>query len=124
MVQWMWYNYQDIKDQEEKITDARDMIEYHASFIEPEIVGRVIEGRNKNVRKDILAGTTNDADFNESIKRMFGRDPGIAKNTNEQQVHKLDNVFKRITEYQEQQAANKQTATPFNYRYWSDVNLE
>ena len=125
-VQWMWYNYQDIKDQEDHIVDVRDMIEYHASFIEPEIVSKVIESRgNPGVAdRDVVAGTTSDSEFNESVRRMFGRDPGITENDESAETHNIDGVLDRITKYQEEQAAIKQTSTPYNYKYWSDVDLE
>ena len=120
----MWYNYQDIKDAEERMLDARDMLEYHASFIEPGVVSKVLENRKSNAQNNgIVAGTTSDTEFNESVKRLFGRDPGIAAPSDADEVHKLDGVIDRINEYHEKQAALKQTSTPYNYGYWTDVEL-
>jgi hypothetical protein len=124
IVQWMWYYYNDLKDQEEGYVRNRNLVEYHASFIEPEMVNKIMEQREKNT--DNVIGTTDDKAFSESIGRMFGRDPNLAP-VNEQpqgELHQVDDMLERIDAYEKEQATLRNSNLPYNYNHWSEFDLE
>lgn len=124
LVQWMWYFYNDLKDKEEEYIDNRNFVEYHASFIEPEMVSRIIEHREIN--KDNVIGTTDDAAFSESVGRIFGRDPKLAPSEggSKQELHQVDDMLERIKAYEKEQAFLKNSNLPYNYKHWLDFGLE
>jgi hypothetical protein len=123
LVQWMWYYYNEQKDREEEYINSRNLVEYHASFIEPEMVSKIIEQRDKN--EDNVIGTTDDKAFNESVGRMFGRDPNLAPVDQSQgELHQVDNMLEKIDAYEKEQAALKNTNLPYNYNHWSEFDLE
>jgi poly(3-hydroxyalkanoate) synthetase len=55
-----------MKDKEETFDRTRDFIEYNASFMEPEVVRKVKDAREKSVNVDTDS-------FNEGLERLFGR---------------------------------------------------
>ena len=124
LVQWMWYHYNDTKDQEEQYIKNRNLVEYHASFIEPEMVGKIIEQRNKN--EDNVIGTTDDKAFGDSVGRMFGRDISLElnKDQSERELHQVDNMLQLIEDYEREQSALKSNNLPYNYDHWSELDLE
>jgi hypothetical protein len=124
LVQWMWYFYNDLKDQEENHIRNRNMVEYHASFIEPEMVSKIMEQRESS--KDNIIGTTDDEAFNKSVGQIFGRDPNLAPVKDQQQgeVHNVDDMLDRIKAYDEEQAELRKHSLPYNYNHWSDFDLE
>ena len=127
LTQWVWYNHQAIKDDDDHMTDIRDMIEYHASFLEPGMVSKVVKERTKaSSENNIVAGTTDDTTFNESIKRLFGRDPGITggRAPEQQEMHKIDGALDAMSDYQDRQDLERQNYTPYNYKYWANIGLE
>lgn len=91
--QWLWYFHNFLKDEEEGFKFKRDMVEYHAGFIEPESVKRVRRMREGDENK---IKVTNEA-FNSGLKNLFGRD--LAGNANENTDNK---------------------ATLEDYKYWED----
>jgi uncharacterized radical SAM superfamily protein len=50
--QWLWYFFNYMKDSDEHFEMTRGFIEYHAGFIEPEVVRRVRESRENTVKDD------------------------------------------------------------------------
>ncbi|KKM04884.1 hypothetical protein LCGC14_1759750 [marine sediment metagenome] len=55
-----------MKDREEEYIQHRDMVEYQASFIEPEAVRKIRESREKAVE-------VSDDQFTAGLERFFGR---------------------------------------------------
>jgi hypothetical protein len=124
IVQWMWYFYNDLKDQEDEYVRSRNLLEYHASFTEPEMVGKIIEQRESN--RDNVIGTTDEKAFSESVGRIFGRDLKLnpAKDQPDGELHHVDDMLERIDAYEKEQAALKNSNLPYNYNYWSEFDLE
>jgi len=123
IVQWMWYYYNDIKDQEEDYIKERNLTEYLASFIEPEMVSKIVEQRERS--KESVIGTTDDEAFSKSIGQIFGRDPKLTPETkSDGEVHKVSNLLERIEAYEKEQAALRKDNVPYNYKHWSDFDLE
>ena len=126
-VQWLWYYHQDTKDHEESHIRNRNIAEYHASFIEPELVGEVMKQRDEAQSKEPnegIIGTDDDAVFNKSLEQLFGRDPNLeVRKTSSQEVHKVDNLLGRIENYEQQQEEIKNKPI-YNYKHWTDFNLE
>lgn len=126
IVQWLWYHYQDLKDQEEAYLNQRDLIEYQVGFLEPELVKKVINQRqsiDKRVQGNII-GTKDDAAFNESVKRMFGGSLNVPVNNTAGTEIEVDGLLDRIAEYEREQTVKAQTETPYNYKYWTTLDLE
>lgn len=125
-VQWMWYYYNYMKDHDDLYTRQRSMLEYHASFTEPERVSKVIENRGKDTNAEVI-GTTDDAEFNDSIKEIFGRDAGLApapKNVEGAgEVHHIRDAVENMVAYEERKAALANMPA-YNYLHWVDFNLE
>jgi len=71
--QWLWYFYNSNKDRDEHFTSSRTLLEYHAGFLEPELVNKVRNSREESDRPESVIGTTDDKAFGESIGRLFGR---------------------------------------------------
>lgn len=107
-----------IKDQEEEFNLQRDFVEYHASFIEPQAVQKIRESRKKAIEID-------DGEFATSVKNIFGRElpnakkPGI-ENTESHNVN-INDVMKVI---EENKNKDRNKDDSFNYKYWTQVNLE
>lgn len=70
--QWMWYYNHMLEDSKEKFESRRDMVEYHASFIEPEAVQKIRKARENAVE-------VTHEDFTAGIEQTFGRKIGISR---------------------------------------------
>jgi hypothetical protein len=118
-----------MEDRDEKFTTTRDLIEYHAGFIEPGLVSKVRQERDEqDSRKKGGIGTDDDAAFSESVRQMFGRDlsiPDTDKNKiSDSEVHHIKNVSNKIKEYEMEKANQIINTTPYNYRHWVDIDME
>lgn len=81
--QWRWYNEQYMMDDEDKFEVQRDLIEYNASFSNPEAVRRVREARENTY-------STDPEKFNEMVTTMFGRKLNEGEN-----IYKNENNVER-----------------------------
>jgi len=45
--QWYWYLYNIVQDQKEEFESKRNLLEYHVSFLEPEIVDKTRKRRQE-----------------------------------------------------------------------------
>jgi len=124
MVQWLWYYYNDLKDQEEDHVRSRNLVEYHASFIEPDIVNKIIEQRESG--GEGVIGTTDDEAFRKSVGEIFGRDVKLpsSEEHSDGEIHEVSGLLDRVKAYDEEQAALKKETLPFNFKHWSEFNLE
>lgn len=123
VVQWLWYYYNDIKDQEENYIKNRNLVEYHASFTNPEVVNKIIEQRERQ-KKNII-GTTDDAAFSKSVGQIFGRDPKLTpEKQSDNEVHEVSDLLDRIDAYEREQSLREKENVPYNYKHWSEFNLE
>ena len=111
--QWLWYYYNYAKDQEERFEINRDLVEYHASFIEPEAVRKIRNAREQSIE---IA----DDQFMSGIETIFGRKMSKAEKPKDQKMHKAD-VQKILSEYN---GARKESAKGQNYKDWMDMKLE
>lgn len=119
-VQWMWYLHSFMRDQNEKFTVQRNLLEYHAAFLEPEIVNKV-----RKIRESSEQGTT-DKEFADTVKSLFGRDlnlPGIKQDESKMELTEVGNLLDKINTYDGEQKA-METKTKFNFQHWADVDLE
>lgn len=93
------------------------MVEYHASFIEPEAVKRVIASRDKAV-------AVTDDEFKTGVKGIFGRElPGGGKR-GDGKIHSVnpEEAIAKAKKAKEQEiVANAQKT---NYKTWVDFDLE
>ena len=111
--QWLWYFYNQLQDQEEEFTKRRDLVEYHASFIEPEAVRKIRDAREKAI---VL---TND-EFNAGLSNMFGR-PLTAERKVGGKIESV-NPKAAIENYKEEVA--QETIKGTNYQHWLKVKME
>lgn len=124
IAQWLWYYYNYLKDQEDNFTRDRSLLEYHVSFLEPELVNKIVKDRNIDGESDEpVIGTTDDAAFNVSIGRLFGRNPNLGESKETYEIHEVSDMLDRISEYEQTVEAQKD-APLYNYRYWAEFDLE
>lgn len=115
--QWLWYCYNILEDEKQEFELYRDMVEYHASFIEPEAVRNIKESREKAVE-------LTDSEFASGLKHFFGRSLNIGK----RKSNKIESVnpVRAMAEYKRGKAngdavsANKHV----DYKHWLSYNLE
>ena len=84
--QWLWYFHNIEQDGLERFEANRDMVEYNSSFVAPEAVMKVREGREKAIK-------VSDADFKTILEQNFGRTIDVEKTKEEHKnskVHALD----------------------------------
>jgi hypothetical protein len=115
--QWLWYFHNFMKDQEEDFTAERDMVEYHVSFTEPDIVKKVRKIREETVQVE-------DASFYKGVEKMFGRsiDPTGSSQSIEGGIHDIDlNEVMRNMQNTKYRESNNDPS--LNYRHWSTFNL-
>ncbi|HEC67141.1 MAG TPA: hypothetical protein ENI23_17830 [bacterium] len=116
--QWMWYFYHFMEDREEEFINGRDLIEYHASFIEPEAVRKIREAREESVEvphEEFVAG----------IEYFFGRKIGIGKEKKkgiESFSIDPDIAIRKAGEYKKQQ--KQKPGKQLDSRHWLDIDLE
>lgn len=123
--QWLWYFHNYVKDQDEQLLVSRDLIEYHAGFMAPEMVEHVRKQRNdaEGAGKEGVIGTNDDQAFANTISSIFGRDPGFAS-TPGGEVHDVSaNIVDRMAEHERLQAELLK-APKYNYKHWADFDLE
>ncbi len=119
--QWYWYMYQFMEDQNEEFQYQRNLIEYHASFIEPETVSRT-----RKRRDELEASERKDSGFTNTIKALFGRDiafKGHAANESDMKnVHEVSDLLDRVGQYnQYKQIKNR---SKYNYIDWLEFSME
>ena len=111
--QWLWYYHNQMQDREERFEFDRDMIEYHASFIEPEAVRKI-----RNAREQSIA--VNEDQFMSGLEQIFGRKLGQVERPKDQKMQKAD-IKKILSEYK---SIQKEDVKPMNYKDWLNVKLE
>ena len=109
-------------DKEEEFEDTRNIVEYHASFIEPEAVRKIREGRDNSVEvphEEFVAG----------IEEMFGRK--IDLSTSKENRGKLESVsidpkeaIRKAEEFKKKQKHSAPVNMPKDYRHWLNMELE
>lgn len=112
--QWLWYFHNFQKDQEDEFILKRDLIEYHASFIEPKAVQQIRDGRKKVVQVD-------DNSFAQNIQSIFGRPLPNSKNpAPDKKVENINwgDLVKNVQEYR-----NRKEEPNANYSYWVNMDL-
>lgn len=111
--QWLWYFHNFQKDQEEDFTLRRDLVEYHASFIEPQAVQKIRDGRKNAVRVE-------DNQFAQNIESIFGRALPNSKNpAKKKEELSVDwgTVMKNIEEHRNKKVEKR------DYKYWLNLEL-
>ncbi len=107
--QWLWYYNNVVEDNKESFEHHRDMVEYLASFMEPEAVRKIKESRENAV-------LVPEEEFVKGIESIFGRKINLpsekrgssVKSTNpESAIKNFKNPIKNI-----------------NAKYWVDFDLE
>ena len=114
--QWLWYFYSLSKDQDEEFERGRDMVEYHASFIEPEAVRKVRDSRERAIEIP-------EDKFMAGIEFLFGkplRNTSAAR-PKEQELHKI-NLSKVLNAYNDIQK-EKAKVGKFNYKDWTNLKI-
>ena len=117
----MWYYHNLMEDKEEDFISHRDLVEYNASFIEPEAVRKIREAREESVEiphDEFVAG----------LAYMFGREAPITREKKKGvETHKVDPkeaMFRAnsLNKVLDRNSVQNNKAT--DYRYWLDLNLE
>ena len=112
--QWLWYYHNFLQDRQEQFEHNRDMVEYHASFIEPESVRKIRTSREQAVE------ITEDQ-FMLGIEKIFGRKMNSGtERPKDQKLMKAD-VKKALSEYKN---AQKVEEVSTSYKDWLNINLE
>lgn len=121
-MQWHWYLQNIIKDQEEDFKTQRNLLEYHVSFLEPELVEKV---RKRRDEQD--ASNKKDDNFAQTLKSMFGRDvefKGTPSNESDfKDVQEVSDVLDKIKAYDAAQKTIKSKSV-YNFTDWIDFDLE
>jgi len=115
--QWMWYFYNYLEDKNERFTRNRDLVEYHASFIEPEAVQKIREARDNSV-------AVPDKEFTAGIEYFFGRKinlPEEKKTTTESVSIDPEVAIRKSNMYKKE---NKKVSHVIDYSYWLNMDLE
>lgn len=118
--QWMWYFYNFMEDHKESFETKRDLVEYHASFIEPEAVRKIRESREESVE-------VSHDDFTAGIEYFFGRKIPISKDRKKgTEAQSIDpNAAVRMSDvYKKNEMAKKTTQQDVNYNDWLNLDLE
>lgn len=120
--QWHWYLQNIVEDQEEDFTIQRNLLEYHASFLEPELVDKTRKRRDE--RED---NKKKDDNFSSTIKSIFGRDIAFkGKATTESsvsEVHEVGDILSKIDAYDRAQQKIKSDSV-YNFAEWVNFDLE
>lgn len=118
--QWMWYFNNFMEDKEESFNSHRDLVEYHASFIEPDAVRKIREARDSAIEvphDEFVAG----------IEHMFGRKIDI---TNEKRPGSTmvgvdpKIAMKKAGEFNRKQETSNTKPNKIDYAHWLNINLE
>lgn len=110
--QWLWYFNNFMKDREEEFISRRDLVEYLASFIEPEAVRKIKQAREKAVQ-------VSDKDFSFGIEKMFGRKISSEKR-DATEMHNID-LTNNIMEYK---FYKEKSNSKSNFKDWLYFDLE
>ena len=118
--QWLWYFHHFMKDREEEYIQSRDMVEYHASFIEPEAVRKIRESREKAVEIP-------DDQFAAGLERFFGHS-FVAKRREGGKIEAVD-PSTAITNYKVTEAFKSTRPGVIgtkgrDYKHWLNSDLE
>lgn len=113
--QWMWYLCNVQKDEEEQFEKERNLLEYLASFENPEAVKQVRKAREETVKVE-------DKEFDKVLKNLFGKE--LPKDYKQPQkgnsvIHTVKNLPKGVFKKQE-----KVIEPMFNYKHWGNLKLE
>lgn len=107
-----------MEDKEEQFVEKRDLVEYHASFIEPEAIRKVREARDSKVdvpHDEFVAG----------IEHLFGRKVDI--NRDKKQSIESTSVDPKVVAQKANSynsAEQNKPKEPLDYSYWLNMNLE
>jgi len=112
--QWLWYYHNYTKDIEEEFERRRNLVEYHASFIEPDAVRKVREMREKAIEID-------DDDFSTILKERFGRDILSVQKPEDIKKHEINpqELMSRVQYTHHEDVVNKLYQSD-----WLNMNLE
>ena len=117
--QWLWYFYNFLEDRDESYKQRRNMVEYHASFIEPEAVRKIREAREKAIEIP-------DEEFSAGLKKFFGRE--LTAKRRPKGENKIEAVDPRqaIANYNAQQAFKDVNIDKAgrDYKHWLNSDLE
>ena len=119
--QWHWYMYNIYKDKEEQFDINRNFLEYHVSFLEPELVEK-IRKRRDGTDED----TKKDDNFSSTIKDLFGRGINFedSKSTmsSDFKTHEVKGMLDNIQKYNSQNTVP--VKTKYNFSDWMELDLE
>ena len=116
---WLWYWYNFLEDQDESFTQKRDLVEYLASFTEPDAVRKIRESRDEAIEIP-------DDEFKAGIKMIFGRDFNVQK----RKVGKIEAVdptavmSKYKTDSQLDNKISNISMKGKHYKHWLNAELE
>jgi hypothetical protein len=112
--QWLWYYYNFTEDMKESFETERDLVEYNASFVEPEAVRKIREAREKAI---IIP----EEQFMSGIEKMFGRPLNIKEKPQEQKMQNAD-MSQILDKFNQKKDNNEQASS--SYKDWLNVKLE
>lgn len=119
--QWLWYYYNFLEDNKESFEHNRDMVEYHASFIEPEAVRKIRESRDESVMVP-------DEEFTAGIEHFFGRKINLPSEKRKgMQSHSIDpEVAARMSKtYQTRKETEEfKKSRTIDAKHWLNLDLE
>lgn len=116
--QWLWYFYNFIEDQKEEFDVRRDLVEYHASFIEPEAVRKIRESREESVEIPY-------EEFVDGIEYFFGRKINISKDKkNKIESHSIDPAAAARMSDLYKRDIKKTPVRVLDSGHWLNIDLE
>ena len=118
--QWMWYFYNFTKDNEQETEINRDLLEYHAWFMEPERVNTIQEHRETSKRNEQSSGS-----FEDSVEDLFGRKitKGVSASS-DMRVEDVSSILDRVNTIEQDRLTRSKEIIPYNYKKWTDFDLE
>jgi len=119
IAQWLWYFYNFAEDQRDGFETQRDLVEYHASFIEPEAVRKIRESREE-------ATEVPTEEFVAGIEHFFGRKIDIPKEKKKGiESYSVDpNVAANMSEAYKRNQNVQTTPVHTDSRHWLNLDLE
>ena len=118
--QMLWYFYHFLEDRKERFEHNRDMVEYNASFIEPEAVRKIREAREESVKVP-------DKEFTAGIEYMFGKKINLPNTPQKGTVSSVldpQAAAKMSDAYKKGLLEDQNKKLPNEAKYWTNFNLE
>jgi len=121
--QWLWYMCNFSQDRDEQFEVKRDLVEYHAGFLAPELVEHVRNSRDEPENAPLKGiGTNSDQEFSNTLGEWFGKTLPFVEDNDAQNEHRESRADIDYEHYLLNKAI--QQGPKLNYKHWLEFDLE